>query len=69
MVLLLLLILGVFIVIFRRNRVSARIKNKEFENGDESRLDSQIIPSACPLCKNPNANRIRICEWCGHKII
>ena len=66
---LLLLLIGVFIVVFRRNRVRTRIKNKEFEKEDESRLDSAIIPSACPHCKNPNANRIRICEWCGHKII
>jgi hypothetical protein len=26
------------------------------------------IPDVCPICKNPNTKKIRLCEWCGSQI-
>lgn len=37
---------------------------------EESTTNSSlIIPHICPVCKSPNPQKIRICEWCGNKII
>jgi TM2 domain-containing membrane protein YozV len=27
------------------------------------------IPEKCPTCKNPNGQRLTVCEWCGAKTI
>jgi hypothetical protein len=27
-----------------------------------------IIPEKCPVCKNPNTQKEKICEWCGNFI-
>jgi uncharacterized membrane protein YhaH (DUF805 family) len=28
-----------------------------------------VIPEKCPVCKNPNTKKEKICEWCGSKMI
>lgn len=29
----------------------------------------EMIPDSCPHCKNPNTKKIRLCEWCGNRIV
>ena len=39
--------------------------NNSYYNTNKQAL---VIPEKCPHCKNPNSNRIRLCEWCGGQI-
>jgi hypothetical protein len=39
------------------------------QNFNNDSAGAIVIPDVCPHCKNPNAKRIRICEWCGSQIV
>lgn len=42
---------------------------KEFlEKGVFIQNETNETPSTCPTCKNPNSNKLNICEWCGNQI-
>jgi len=41
-----------------RGRASQIKENIKYKN----------IPEICPHCKNPNPNKLTVCEWCGNKI-
>ena len=42
------------------------LKEKNTPTVDSNKIN---IPDTCPHCKNPNTKKIRLCEWCGNKII
>lgn len=35
---------------------------------DDEQIDISQIPDICPFCRNPNASKERVCEWCGSRI-
>lgn len=39
-----------------------------FEKGNLYPHPQNDIPAVCPHCRNPNTQRIRLCEWCGSQI-
>lgn len=55
------------------NNVNAKeildfIKNDLRMTEDESN-NLKEVPSICPSCKNPNEKKLKICEWCGGKML
>jgi uncharacterized membrane protein YhaH (DUF805 family) len=47
---------------------------KESYNANPNGVNSTIpfetvIPEKCPVCKNPNTRKEKICEWCGSQIL
>jgi len=34
----------------------------------KEKMQYRKIPDVCPQCKNPNPNKLTVCEWCGTKI-
>jgi hypothetical protein len=41
----------------------------EIQSSNNVSQQSQItIPETCPICKNPNTIKTRLCEWCGGRI-
>lgn len=44
------------------------IKNDITISEDESNSLKEA-PSICPSCKNPNERKLKICEWCGGKML
>ena len=69
-------ILG-WLAIAGRNDLSNNVKAKEildFIKNDllfpEEDTNSLIeVPSICSNCKSPNNNKLKICEWCGGKML
>ncbi len=39
------------------------------QSPDSLKPFESVIPDKCPICKNPNTKREKICEWCGSQII
>ena len=59
-------------VIARNNRAKSVVSNQTInipQVQSEKMAVKFDIPETCPICKNPNAKKIRICEWCGNQII
>ncbi len=75
-ILVLIPILG-WLAIAGRNDLSNNVHAKEildFIKNDLRMIEdgTNIIneyPSICPSCKNPNEKKLRICEWCGGKMV
>ena len=42
--------------------------NDKKQNIDISNGTKMVIPETCPYCKNPNAKKAKLCEWCGNQI-
>ncbi len=67
-------IIGIFAIIGMQkdpNALAMANYLKENQNNDKV-VDGNlvaIIPNTCPHCKNPNTQKIRLCEWCGYRII
>jgi hypothetical protein len=52
----------------KAQEIALRIKDF-IENGNSIQNVGSEIPSVCPSCRNPNTNKLSICEWCGYQII
>lgn len=62
----LLLVIGLPLYLSERKKNPVR---EVASNLSKSELNQNLfIPEMCPHCKNPNAKRIRLCEWCGSQI-
>ena len=63
-------LIGLIIYIVARKPISESSNlnnnnNFEFNQSVNQQVD---IPGICPHCKNLNAKKIRLCEWCGGQI-
>ncbi len=66
-----------WLIIAARNDLSKNAKaieiinfvNNKYNNQNTSTENHIQIPIICPICKNPNTKKIRLCEWCGNQII
>ena len=67
-----------WIIMLLRNDISNSVIAKEIleflsnefvmgESVSNAVLSNQI--SKCPSCKNPNEKKLKICEWCGGKML
>lgn len=63
-----------FIMLFKRGTdednehgPSLHITKKSTDHLDNVKRED--IPNACPSCKNPNSQKLLVCEWCGNRIV
>jgi hypothetical protein len=60
-------LLSIIGIVIYKFLIKKRVSSKSEINKS---LDNIInIPDNCPLCKNQNTKKIRLCEWCGNQII
>jgi hypothetical protein len=55
-----------------KNKKDVNLSNKDtYNQSSSSEIEEKIIvvPEICTHCKSPNSKKIRLCEWCGNKIV
>jgi hypothetical protein len=72
-----LIIIGlvVLIVISLLKKMGYLAKNDNLPTNEDKKQNiniisgtKMVIPETCPYCKNPNAKKAKLCEWCGNQI-
>lgn len=72
-IIILLIIIGLIAFFYRFSKGNKKqIPTTKKTNSTDSNgviNEPMSIPDRCPHCMNPNTKGIRICEWCGGKIV